>query len=252
VYAVERRQEIAELIERQGRSDVAELAERFEVTPETIRRDLTELERRSLLRRVHGGAISIDRIRPEPAVEEKAGEMAAEKMAIAEAALAFVPERGSVLFDAGTSTLALARILPDRELTVFTHSMQLGLELTGRRNLKLYLIGGRVRTRTMANVDDWALRQLAELRADVAFVGTNGLSVSRGLSTPDPSEAAVKRAICLAAHQTVVLADHTKLERESAVKFASTDQVDVLISDRAFPDAARRAFEDAGVEVVLA
>jgi DeoR family fructose operon transcriptional repressor len=249
---VERRQEIADLITRLGRGDVTELAEHFNVTPETIRRDLTELERRQLLRRVHGGAISIDRIRPEPAVEEKAGEMAAEKMAIAEAALSFVPERGSVLFDAGTSTLALARILPDRELTVFTHSMQVGLELTARRNLQLYLIGGRVRTRTMANVDDWALRQLSDLRADVAFVGTNGLGVARGLSTPDPSEAAVKRAICHAAHQTVVLADHTKLEHESAVKFASTDQIDVLISDRAFPDQERRAFEDAGVEVVLA
>jgi DeoR family transcriptional regulator, fructose operon transcriptional repressor len=252
VYAVERRQEIATLVEQQGRSDVTELASRFGVTPETIRRDLTDLERRRFLRRVHGGAISISRFRSEPAVAEKAETMAAEKEAIAEAAATFVPEQGSVLVDAGTSTLSLARIFPDRELTVFTHSVAVALELVTRRSLRPYVIGGRLRTRTLANVDEWALRQLADLRVDVAFVGTNGFSAERGLSTPDPAEAAVKRAICRAAAQTVVLADHSKLDQEAAVRFAPIDGFDVLISDRGLPDAGRRALEEAGIEVVLA
>lgn len=252
MYAVERRQEIATLVAQEGRGDVTELAERFKVTPETIRRDLSELERRRVLRRVHGGAISIDRFRPEPEIAEKATVMAAEKAAIAEAALAFVPESGSVLLDAGTTTLALARVFPDRELTAFTNSMPVGLELAARRNLQLYVIGGRVRGRTLANVDDWALRQLADLRVDVAFVGTNGISADRGLSTPDPAEAAVKRAMCGAAQQTVVLADHTKLGEEAAVRFAAVGEFDVLVTDRAGSDAERRALEDAGVEVVLA
>jgi DeoR family fructose operon transcriptional repressor len=157
-----------------------------------------------------------------------------------------------VLLDAGTSTLALARVFPERELTVFTHSVAVALELASKRELHLYVIGGRMRTRTLANVDDWALRELATLRVDVAFVGTNGFSVERGLSTPDPAEAAVKRAICLAAAQTVVLADHAKLHQESAVRFAAVDEFDVLISDRGLGEADRRAFEQADVEVVLA
>lgn len=252
MYAVERRQEIATLVEEQGRSDVGELASRFGVTPETIRRDLTELERRRFLRRVHGGAISIRRFPSEPAVAEKAETMASEKAAIAGAAVGFVPEQGSVLIDAGTSTLALARIFPERELTVFTHSIAVALELAGKQGLRLHVIGGRLRARTLANVDDWALRELATLRVDVAFVGTNGFSVERGLSTPDPAEAAVKRAICLASAQTIVLADHTKLGQETAVRFAAIDGFDVLVSDRGLPGADRRAFEDAGVEVVLA
>jgi len=252
MYAVERRQEIATLIEERGRGDVTELADRFAVTPETIRRDLTELEQRRLLRRVHGGAISIHRFRSEPAIAEKAAAMADEKTAIAMAALSFVPEHGSVLLDAGTSTLALAEIFPDRELTVFTHSVAIALELASRRDLLLHVIGGRVRTRTLANVDDWALRQLADLRVDVAFVGTNGFSVQRGLSTPDPAEAAVKHAICVAAVQTVVLADHSKLDQESAVRFAAIDEFDVLISDGGLGEPDRRALEEAGIEVVLA
>jgi DeoR family fructose operon transcriptional repressor len=252
VYAVERRQEIASLIEERGRGDVTELASRFGVTPETIRRDLTELEHSRFLRRVHGGAISIQRFRSEPAIAEKVAAMAGEKAAIAEAAVSFVPEYGSVFLDAGTSTLALARIFPSRELNMFTHSVAVALELAARPGLQLYVIGGRVRTRTLANVDDWALRQLADLRVDVAFLGTNGFSVERGLSTPDPAEAAVKHAICLAASQTVVLADHTKLGEETAVRFAAVDQFDVLISDAGLAETARRALEEAGVEVVLA
>jgi DeoR family transcriptional regulator, fructose operon transcriptional repressor len=252
VYAVERRQEIASLIQERGRGDVTELASRFRVTPETIRRDLTELEQRRLLRRVHGGAISVHRFPSEPAIAEKAAAMATEKAAIAAAAVSFVPEHGSVLMDAGTSTLALARIFPERELTVFTHSVAVALELAARRELRLYVIGGRLRTRTLANVDEWALRQLSALRVDVAFVGTNGFSIGRGLSTPDPAEAAVKHAICDAAAQTVVLADHSKLDRESAVGFAAIDEFDVLITDAGLAETDRRALEEAGIEVVLA
>jgi DeoR family fructose operon transcriptional repressor len=252
VYAVERRQEIATLVEQEGRTDVGGLATRFGVTRETIRRDLTELERKRVLRRVHGGAISISRFPSEPAIAEKAETMAAEKAAIAEAASAFIPEHGSVMLDAGTSTLALARVFPERELAVYTHSVAVALELATRRDLQLYVIGGRLRTRTLANVDDWALRQLGELRVDVAFVGTNGFSVERGLSTPDPAEAAVKHAICQAGAQTVVLADHTKLDQEAAVRFAAIDEFDVLVTDRGLDGFAHRALEEADVEVVLA
>jgi DeoR family transcriptional regulator, fructose operon transcriptional repressor len=252
LYAEERRQEIALVVRQDGRGDVAHLAERFEVTPETIRRDLSDLERRHVLRRVHGGAIPIERFRTEPGVDEKATWMAREKAQIAAAALSFVPERGTVLLDAGTTTLALAQIFPDRDLTVFTNALPVGNELAVRRNLQLYVIGGRVRGRTLAHVDDWALRQLADLRVDVGFIGTNGLTAARGLSTPDPAEAAVKRAMCLAARNLIVLADHTKVGEEDAVRFASIDQVDVLVTDSGLPEEDREILRGAGLELVLA
>ena len=252
MYAEERRQEIAALVRGQGRGDVVEMAERFEVTPETVRRDLTDLERRGVLRRVHGGAIPIERFRAEPAIAEKAASMAEEKRRIAAAALSFLPERGTVLLDAGTTTLALAQVFPDREITAFTNAMPVGLELASRRHVQVYVIGGRVRGRTLAHVDDWALRQLADLRVDVAFVGTNGLSVARGLSTPDPAEAAVKRAMCGAAQQVVVLADRSKVGEESAVRFAPIQDVDALVTDSELDEREVRALEDAGVEVMRA
>lgn len=252
MYAEERREQIALLVRKDGRGDVSEMADRFEVTPETIRRDLTDLERQGILRRVHGGAIPIERFRAEPAIAEKATSMSKEKSRIASAARSFVPDRGTALLDAGTTTLALAQVFPDRELTVFTNALPVGLELAVRRNLHLHMIGGRVRGRTLANVDDWAMRQLADLRLDVAFIGTNGLSVARGLSTPDPAEAAVKRAMCRAAQQVVVLADHTKVGEEDAVRFAAIEEVDALVTDAGLAPAEVQVLEEAGVEVVLA
>ncbi len=252
MYAEERRQEIALVVRQNGRGDVTALADRFEVTPETIRRDLTDLEQRNVLRRVHGGAIPIERFRAEPAIAEKVASMATEKARIASAALPFVPDQGTVLLDAGTTTLALARVFPHLHLTVFTNSAPVAVELATRPDVQLYLVGGRVRGRTLAHVGDWALRALAEVRVDVAFVGTNGLSAERGLSTPDPAEAAVKREMCRAAQQVVVLSDHTKIGEESAVRFAPIDQVDVLVTDTGLAATDREALEEAGVEVVLA
>jgi DeoR family transcriptional regulator, fructose operon transcriptional repressor len=252
MYPEERRHEIAVLVRQNGRGEVSELADRFAVTPETIRRDLTDLEQRDVLRRVHGGAIPIERFRAEPAVGEKAASMAKEKGRIASAAVSFIPDRGTAMLDAGTTTLALAQVFPDRELTVFTNALPVGLELAARRNIQLYVIGGRVRGRTLAHVDEWALRHLADLRVDVAFVGTNALTVERGLSTPDPAEAAVKGGICRAAQQVIVLADHTKVGEEDTVRFASIEDVDVLVTDDGLPAIDREALEEAGVEVVLA
>jgi hypothetical protein len=114
-----------------------------------------------------------------------------EKERIAKAALAELPADGAVILDAGTTTARLAAALPpDRELTVVVNSPVLATTLGTRSNLNVLLLGGRVRGKTLAAVDDWALRPLADLYVDVAFLGTNGCSVERGLTTPDPAEAA--------------------------------------------------------------
>src|SRR5688572_13216503 len=175
-----------------GRVDVTTLADALRVTAETIRRDLTSLERAGVLRRVHGGAIPVERIGFEPALETRDAVLIDEKERIAKAALAEVPEEGAIILDAGTTTARLAQALPvDRELTVVVNSPVIATILGTRANINVLLIGGRLRGKTLATVDDWALRPLAEMYVDVAFIGTNGMSVERGLTTPDLAEAAV-------------------------------------------------------------
>lgn len=253
MYPEERRQAIADLVQQQGRGDVAVLAERFSVTQETVRRDLIDLERRGALRRVHGGALPLARLVSEPAVGEKARLMAAEKKRIAEAAVALIPSGGAVLLDAGTTTGHLASIFPeDREMTVVTNSLPNAMTLSARPTLNLLLVGGRVRGRTLANVDDWALRSLAELKVDVCFIAANGVSIDRGLSTADMSEAAVKRAMVEAGGKIVLLADHTKFGAEHFARFANVADVDVLVTDSGADPRDIAAFEEAGIETVIA
>jgi DeoR family fructose operon transcriptional repressor len=253
MYAQERQQLIVERARVEGRADVAELAVEFDVTTETVRRDLTVLERHGLLRRVHGGAIPVERLGFEPGLADRDAVMTAEKERIAKAALAEVPREGAILLDAGTTTARLAEILPnDRELTVVTNAVPLVASLAVRPQVTVLLLGGKVRGRTMAAVEDWTLRALADTFVDVAFLGANGISAERGLTTPDTGEAAVKRAMIRAARRVVVLADHTKAGNDCLARFGELSEVDCLITDSGLDTDLAERIASAGPKVVRA
>lgn len=253
MYATERQQEILGRARRDGRVEVKELADSLEVTPETVRRDLTALERRGLLRRMHGGAIPVERLGIEPAVPDREGRMAGQKERIAKAALDELPDGGAIILDAGTTTIRLAEMLPtDRELTVVTHGLPIAMVLATRANITLHLLGGTVRGRTLAAVGPWAERAMADVYADVAFLGTNGLTVERGLTTPDLAEAGVKRALVAAARRTVVLTDHTKFGRADFAQVAPLSAVDTVITDLDLDPELADEVESAGPRVVRA
>ncbi|HLU74805.1 MAG TPA: DeoR/GlpR family DNA-binding transcription regulator [Nonomuraea sp.] len=253
MYAEERQQEILRRARAAGRVDVVSLAAELDVTTETIRRDLTALEKAGVLRRVHGGAIPVERLGFEPALATRDEVMTAEKERIAKAALAELPDDGSIIIDAGTTTGRLVGVLPaDRELTVVVNSPPLATALAARSNLNVIMIGGRVRGRTLATVDDWALQPLAHLHVDVAFMATNGCSVEKGLTTPDPAEAAIKRAMVRAAERSVLLADHTKFTNTYLASFAELSEIDVVITDTGLDDALAAELSAAGPQVVRA
>ncbi|WP_372408200.1 DeoR/GlpR family DNA-binding transcription regulator [Streptomyces luteireticuli] len=254
MYAPERQQEILRLARAGGRVDVLSLADAFQVTAETVRRDLKALDRAGLLRRVHGGAIPAGRLDFEPDLAEREATAANEKDAIARAALAELPGTdGSVILDAGSTVARLAARLPlETGLTVVTHALPVAARLADHPGIALHLIGGRVRHRTRAAVDAWALRAYGEIKADVAFVATNGFSPDGGLTTPDLAEAAVKRAAVASARRVVLLADSAKYGKQHFARFGDLSDVDLLVTDAGLDDDAVRAVERAGTAVVRA
>jgi DeoR family fructose operon transcriptional repressor len=253
MYAEERQQHILDRARAAGRAEVNALAESLDVTPETIRRDLTILERHGVLRRVHGGAIPVERLGFEPGIETRSERFVAEKERIAKAALAHLPDEGTVLLDAGTTTLRLAEQLPrDRDLTIVTNSLGIAALVAQHPNVSLYLLGGRVRGRTLAAVGSWLTHALEDVFVDVAFIGTNGLSVERGLTTPDQSEAAAKHAMINAARRSVVLTDHTKIGVDHFSRFADLADIAAVITDSGLDPETAAAIEALGPEVVLA
>lgn len=231
---------------------MTELAHALAVTSETIRRDLSQLEQAGLLRRVHGGALPIDRQSLEPEVLERALAMVGEKRRIAKRALDEVPTTGTIFLDAGTTTGVLADLLPSgRNLTVVTHSLSIALTLAGRSGYTVLTLGGELRGATLATVGPWAEGRLRTMHTDVAFVATNGLSLARGLTTPNPVEAEIKRLIIQTARRVVLLTDHTKINRDFFESFGSTSDVDLLISDVGLDAVTAGEFEAAGLATVL-
>ena len=222
----DRHRQIVEQVRGAGRVLVAELAEHFDVTPETIRRDLAALDRNGSLRKVHGGAI------PAPAL----------------------PEPGTTLLvDAGTTTGAAARLLPaGGDLTIITNSVLTAASLTAAGHTRVRILGGQLRGLTQAAVGPEAVEALSTLRVDVALLGANGVSAAHGLSTPDPDEATVKRAMVRSARQVVALVDSTKIGQEHLVSFASLDDIDLLVTDVELPPALIDQLTATETEVLVA
>jgi DeoR family fructose operon transcriptional repressor len=246
LYAEERRHLIVQMAREVGRVEVSRLAERFAVTPETVRQDLNALQRSGLLKRMHGGAVPLERSLYEARVSDRR-EFSAEKDSIATAAVSLLPHDGSVFLESGsTSTFLAERIPPGRTLTVFTNSLPIALLLAPRPDLTVITLGGRVRSVTLGEVDNFAIRSLRDIHVDVAFLGTNGISTQHGLTTPDQSEADFKRETLRVGETTVLLADRTKLGQASVWRYGDLDAIDVLVTS---PHADKRLLADAGASI---
>lgn len=246
--ARDRHGRILAALAREGRVSVAELARDHDVTVETIRRDLAALDRAGALRKIHGGAL------PAPVLAAPETGVLQRERDHAEARAALDPHEGAaLLIDSGTTTGAFARLLPEHlDLTVLTNSVLIAAALAARPGCRVHIIGGRVRGLTQAAVGPEALARLASLRADIAVMGSNGLTAQHGLSTPDPDEAAVKRAMVASARRVVALVDASKVGQEHLVSFAGTDDVDLLVTDATITGHLAARLTDSGTEVIPA
>jgi DeoR family transcriptional regulator, fructose operon transcriptional repressor len=228
----DRQRAIYMLALREGSVDVADLADRYGVTTETIRRDLSDMQSRHLLRRVHGGAVPLEQMNHEPLLEAREIVNAEEKLRIATMAVAEVPERGSVIIDSGTTTQRLAQVFPvDRDVHVVTNSLITALTLSRRGLRELTVLGGAVRTQRHAMVDDTTRAELAPMAIDVLFMSCDGLSFQHGLTTPYREEYVIKRAMIERARRVVALVDQSKFHNVQMFSFASFDEIDVLVTD---------------------
>jgi DeoR family fructose operon transcriptional repressor len=250
--AIERQQRILARLRSRRVVRVNELAEWLRVSPATVRRDLLALERQGCLRRVHGGAVGAGGNLEEPLFDDKTAIAAAEKQAIAEAALALIRPGDTLFLDGGSTVLALARLLlPLTSLTVATNSLRVA-QLFAGRGPHMIVVGGECRRLSQTLVGPLSGPLLERLRFDCAFMGAIGVSAADGLTTTDPAEACTKELAMRRARRVALLADSSKFGPPSFVRFGEPAQVDVLITDGGAPREELDAFRQAGAEVLLA
>jgi DeoR family transcriptional regulator, fructose operon transcriptional repressor len=236
-----------------GRVEVGSLASDLDVAEETVRRDLRELVDRGVLQRVHGGAYPVESAGFESNIKHRSTSLVGEKRRIALAAAERLHGAETVYIDEGVTPQFVAEALrPDIPITVVTSSLLAAGALADAPNVTVLLLGGRMRGRTLATVDHWALRMLRDLVIDLAFLGANGISREHGLTTPDPAVAAVKSEVVARARRRVFVGLHTKFGVASFCRFADITDFEVLITDTGLSPSEARRFSVLGPQVVRA
>lgn len=231
---------------------VDELAATLQVSPATVRRDLTEMDRIGLLRKVHGGAVWLGGRLEEPLFEDKTNLAAGEKRAIAAAAAEYIKDNDAIYLDGGSTVLALAQLIAERaSLTVVTNSLRVAATLSGR-GPRLIVIGGELRRLSQTFVGTLTEPMIHRLHLDKAFMGTMGFSIEGGLTTTEPAEAFTKQLVMRRAEQVILLADSSKFGKIAFAHAGDLKTIDVLITDSGLSEQTAESLEKQALTVIRA
>jgi len=246
-----RQQAIAEMVNLQGNITVNTLCDRFDVSPATIRNDLRDLEKRGIVKRTHGGAISCNKTSYELNTNQKEVQNIHEKRLIAKAAMEFVQEGDAIALDSGTTTFEMAQLMTGmKDLTVVTNDLQIASWLERNSSVTVILTGGTVRRHFRCTTGQTAVDMLSLLHVDKAFVAVNGVSIKNGLTTPSIDMASIKKQMIDSSDKVILIADSSKIERTAFVTYAPISQVDVMITDDHADSGFIEALRGMGVSVV--
>lgn len=247
-FGEERRRQILERVQVDGRVRVRDLAESIGVTEATIRKDIADLDRTRLLRRTHGGAIAV---RPsyEPDIAERVDRNSDAKHAIARACLNEIADGDAVYLDSGTTTATIARVLSDpasglaglripRNVNVLTNSMDVAIRLAPVATVRHTVLGGLYRPLGGCFVGPLAISSLEKFTLNTAFIGVSGIDAS-SVTVADLSEAQVKSAAMNQSRRVILPLDHTKIGVSDFVRVCDLDQIDIIITDEDNPDLRR-------------
>jgi DeoR family fructose operon transcriptional repressor len=254
-----RKAALASYVTEVGQVTVAQLAERFDVSFDTIRRDLDQLDSEGVLIRTHGGAVSLSAVpRPDTGLDVRMRMQASAKEQIGALAAGLVTDGAAIIVNAGTTTLAVVRHLRDqRDLTIATNSLQLPAEISPDVVRDLYVFGGQVRFSAQATVGPVSFHRLSpgddlQIQCDLALIAVGAVDAASGYTTSNLGEATMMAEMMDRATQVAVLADSSKFDRRLFARVAELGRAHYLVTDTAPPPALGRALEEAGVKVLVA
>lgn len=253
MLAAQRREEIRNALQQKGWLSVTELAQIVGASPATVRRDLKELERAGVLIRTRGGTCLADRLPEEMTEHVRAQKNAMEKKKIGQVAAKLVENAGSIILDAGTTTLEVARALkPAQPLRVITDSVEIAYELRDRENIVVIVTGGVMRPHAYNLFGGMGEQMLAGMHAQICVMGCSALSLEEGLTKHDIESMPIRRKMVEISRQLIAVVDSSKFGKTGLVSICPVTRISTLITDSGIDPVFRSALESAGVQVIVA
>lgn len=252
MVAEERQMQICDQLNARNAVQISELAALFQVSAETIRRDLQALEKQGLLRRTHGGAVSLSRMAHGKDYAQRAGEFQPQKQELAQIAAAQIRQGDTIVLDSGTTAVALARLLPGRfrDLTVITYAIDVAQELRNAAGVRLILTGGYYLPEENACWGELALETLRQLHADKAFICPSGISLSGGITDFSYQLLPLQKASLAMADRALLLADSSKFEQTARLQLAALSPEYTLITDSALSEDIRALYHKKNISIL--
>lgn len=251
MLAEERRQKIISLLDEKEIVYVADLSKRFNVTEETIRRDLDILDEKKILKRIHGGAVSLDNTRLELNFKIREHSYTEEKKEIARKAAALVKDGDTIFLDASSTSLFLAKELAKKKnITIITNSIKIIYQLADQASNTIIATGGILRSNSLSLVGPLANETIKKYNADKIFASCKGISIEHGATDSNELEIEVKQNMIKQARELIIIADHSKFNRVGLSQFASIDEINTIITDCNNCEAQFDDFMKEGIKIL--
>ncbi|MEX0685538.1 MAG: transcriptional repressor AgaR [Balneolales bacterium] len=248
----ERRNHALKALRAKGQVSVGDLSKALEVSEVTIRKDLEYLEKNNLLIRTHGGAMQKGYLIYDQHIEEKGKLYTDEKSSIGKAAANLIEDGDSIIMDAGSTMVQVARHINSRNLTILTSGINVAMELQRLVDVELIMLGGMVRSTSACVVGPYAEQMVQEHSCRKYFLGVDGFDLERGLSTTNTLEAHLNRVMIDASQETIVVTDSSKFGRRGLSRICGIEGIHKIITDAGIPDYIRKSLEEHKIEIIIA
>jgi DeoR family transcriptional regulator of aga operon len=247
INTVKRRELIIDQLCREGSVRVEQLSAQFSVSSVTIRSDLRQLEKSGCAVRAYGGAMLNKQFAFDRPLQDKGRINRDVKYAIACAAAELVNDGDAIILDSGSTTSQMAQ-----QLVVMTNALNIAFELANNEQVDLMVVGGSVRRKSWSLYGPAAEQHMRQFRFDKLFLGVDGFDLLSGITTPDPGEAQLNRAMCDVAREVIAVADASKFGRTSFCMIREIGQIQRLVTDSRIPENYLHALNHLGVDVIIA
>lgn len=253
INTVKRRELIIDQLCREGSVRVEQLSARFSVSSVTIRSDLRQLEKSGCAVRAYGGAMLNKQFAFDRPLQDKGRINRDVKYAIACAAAELVNDGDAIILDSGSTTSQMAQqLVGKKDLVVMTNALNIAFELANNEQVDLMVVGGSVRRKSWSLYGPAAEQHMRQFRFDKLFLGVDGFDLLSGITTPDPGEAQLNRAMCDVAREVIAVADASKFGRTSFCMIREIGQIQRLVTDSRIPENYLHALNHLGVDVIIA